>query len=102
MVVFAPPVIGPWLEEVRRVSTRRYGRVRVVLAVDAVHSAPNPARWRRWLLTSSAPLGVARTELEQVGRALSQLRCEVVIIDRVSGRIIGDGVRLSLVRERAA
>lgn len=102
LVVFAPPVMGPWLEEVRRVSTRRYGRVRVVLAVDAVHSAPNPARWRRWLITSSAPLGVARSELEQVGRALSQLRCEVVIIDRVSGRIIGDGVRLSIVRERAA
>jgi hypothetical protein len=33
---------------------------------------------------------------------LSQLRCEVVIIDRVSGRVLGDGVRLSVAQKRAA
>lgn len=102
LVIFAPPAAGPWLDEVRRVSMRRYGRVRVVIAVDAVHSTePEPA-WRKWLLTSKEPLGVARDELQQVGRALSQLRCEVLIVDRVSGRVVGDGVRLAVAGERAA
>jgi hypothetical protein len=102
LVIFAPPVLGPWLDEVRRVSTRRYGRVRVVIAVDAVHSTePEPA-WRKWLLTSRQPRGVARYELQQVGRALGQLRCEVLIVDRVSGRILGDGLRLAVAGKRAA
>jgi hypothetical protein len=30
------------------------------------------------------------------------LRCEVVIIDRVSGRVLGDGIRLAVAHERAA
>ena len=102
LVIFAPPVAGPWLDEVRRVSRRRYGRVRVVIAVDAVHSVDSEPAWRKWLLTSEQPRGVARDELEQVGRALSQLRCEVVIVDRVSGRIVGDGVRFAIAGERAA
>jgi hypothetical protein len=33
---------------------------------------------------------------------LSRLRCEVVIIDRVSGRVLGDGMHLRPARRRAA
>ncbi|UCH29408.1 MAG: DUF58 domain-containing protein, partial [Myxococcales bacterium] len=83
LVVFAPPTMGSWLDETRALSMRRYGRVRVVIGVDAVHEPrPGPA-WRRWLLTPASTVGIARGDLERVGRALSQLRCEVVIIDRV-------------------
>jgi hypothetical protein len=38
LVVFAPPTGGSWLEQMRAVSMRRYGRLRVVIAVDAVVS----------------------------------------------------------------
>jgi hypothetical protein len=94
--------MGSWLDEMRTLSMRRYGRVRVVIAVDAVHEPNEPSTWRRWLLTPTASVGAARAEIERVGRILSQLRCEVVIIDRVSGRVLGDGVRLSVAPLRAA
>ena len=102
LVVFAPPRMGSWVDEVRALSGRRYGRVRVVVGVDAVHDVSLRSTWRRWLLTPKGVYGVARDDLELLGRALSQLRCEVVIIDRVSGRVLGDGVRLSLLERRAA
>lgn len=102
LVVFAPPTTGPWLDELRSVTMRRYGRVRVVIAVDAVHDPQRQPRWRRWLLRPAQALGVAREDLERVGRSLSQLRCEVVIIDRVSGRVLGDGLHVSSAERRAA
>ena len=94
LVVFAPPITGSWLDEMRSLTIRRYGRVRVVIAVDAVHDPDGQPRWRRFLLRPNAVSGVDRADLERVGRALGQLRCEVVIIDRVSGRLLGDGTHL--------
>jgi hypothetical protein len=102
LVVFAPPVMGAWLDEMRSVTSRRYGRVRVVIAVDAVHDPDGQSPWRRWLLTPVGVSGIERGDLERVGRALGQLRCEVVIIDRVSGRVLGDGRHLDSARRRAA
>jgi hypothetical protein len=102
LVVFAPPTGGSWLEQMRAVSMRRYGRLRVVIAVDAVRGAREQPAWRKWFLSPTPSRGVPREQLERVGRALSQLRCEVVIIDRVSGRVLGDGVRLITTQERAA
>ncbi|MGB3049345.1 MAG: DUF58 domain-containing protein, partial [Polyangiales bacterium] len=95
LVVFAPPTIGAWLDEMRSLTMRRYGRVRVVIAVDAVHDPDRQPGWRRVLLRPTQVSGVDRSDLERVGRALGQLRCEVVIIDRVSGRLLGDGTHLS-------
>ncbi len=102
LVVFAPPTTGKWLDEMRALTIRRYGRVRVVIAVDAVHDPDAQSRWRRWVLTPPRSSGVERADLERVGRALGQLRCEVVIIDRVSGRVLGDGRHLDAARRRAA
>jgi hypothetical protein len=102
LVVFAPPTMGGWLEQMRAVAARRHGRVRVVIAVDAVHDPDAQSQWRRWFLTPVAASGVERGDLERVGRALGQLRCEVVIIDRVSGRVLGDGRYLGSARARAA
>ena len=102
LVVFAPPSDGPWVDEVRRATVNRVGRIRVVIAVDAVRDGSAGATWRDWFLEPRAETGTLRSELEHVGRALSKLRCEVVIIDRVSGRILGDGLRLSMPKERAA
>ena len=102
LVVFAPPTMGAWLDEMRSLTMRRYGRVRVVIAVDAVHDSTDQSRWRRWFLTPLGSSGVERGDLERVGRVLGQLRCEVVIIDRVSGRVLGAGGHLDAARRRAA
>jgi hypothetical protein len=102
LVVFAPPTMGPWLDQMRSVAARRHGRVRVVIAVDAVHEADPQPRWRRFFLRPLPVFGVERGDLQRVGRALGQLRCEVVIIDRVSGRVLGDGAHLRAARRDAA
>lgn len=102
LVVFAPPSEGRWVDEVRAASINRVGRIRVVIAVDAVRDTATGASWWNWLLEPRAETGTLRSELERVGRSLSKLRCEVIIIDRVSGRVLGDGLRLSVPRERAA
>ncbi|MGB8224228.1 MAG: DUF58 domain-containing protein, partial [Polyangiales bacterium] len=81
LVLFAPPTMGRWLDEMRSLTARRYGRVRVVIAVDAVHEPRAHSSWRRWLFRPAGSSGVDRSDLERVGRALGQLRCEVVIID---------------------
>ncbi len=94
--------MGPWLDELRALTARRYGRVRVVIAVDAVHDANTQSRWRQWFLRPAEMVGIERGDLERVGRALGQLRCEVVIIDRVSGRVLGDGRHLDAAGRRAA
>lgn len=102
LVVFAPPIEGSWIDELRRASARRHGRVRVVIAVDAVVEPGSTRPWWRWFLTPKGERGIPRAELASVGRALSRLRCEIVMIDRVSGRILGDGVRLAVSKEQAA
>jgi hypothetical protein len=102
LVLFAPPTLGSWVDELRSVTARRYGRMRVVVAVDAVYDSPKQSTWKRWLLMPSGSSGATRADLERVGRALVQLRCEVVIVDRVSGRVLGDGVRAPAVAKRAA
>jgi uncharacterized protein (DUF58 family) len=102
LVLFAPPTMGSWLDEMREVTARRHGRVRVVIAVDAVHDLRAQSPWQRWLFRTAGSSGVNRSELERVGRALGQLRCEVVVIDRVSGRVLGDGRHWDSTRRRAA
>jgi uncharacterized protein (DUF58 family) len=102
LVVFAPPVPGPWLPELIALSRRRAGRVRVVIGIDAMHGEARRARWQRWLLSPVEKDGVTREQLEQVGRMLGQSQCEVVIIDRVSGRILGDASRVTTWTKRAA
>ena len=102
LVVFAPPSPGGWVGEVGAIARRRAGSVRVVVALDALHDSRPRPRWQRWLFSASVVSGVTRAELEYLGRALGQSQCEVIMIDRVSGRILGDASRLSGWVRRAA
>jgi len=102
LVVFAPAWVGPWIAEVGALGRHRAGRVRVVVAIDAVGREAPKSKWRRWLLSPVADAGVTRTELESVGRMLGKLRCEVVVVDRISGRVLGDATRVSTWTQRAA
>lgn len=102
LVVFAAPVQGPWLDEIRAVTQKRSGQVRVVLALDAIHDGPSFSRWRRWLFAPRPVAGASRAELETVSAVLRRLGCEVVLIDRISGRVFGDVTAMTQRPERRA
>ncbi|MGB5809795.1 MAG: DUF58 domain-containing protein [Polyangiales bacterium] len=102
LVVFAPPSTGPWIHELAALARRRVGRIRVVIAIDAVDQSASPKPWRRWFLSPVPSNGVTRAELESIGRALGKLRCEVVIVERSTGRVLGDATRVTSWNQRAA
>ncbi|MFO0713237.1 MAG: DUF58 domain-containing protein [Sandaracinus sp.] len=96
LVLFVPPVPGPWLARALSVVKPRGNRTRVVVATDGVSASPPPARWWRWLVSTPAPTRTTSRELDEVVRAFAALRCEVVVLDRVSGRRLGEVHRRAL------
>ncbi|MDD9933694.1 MAG: DUF58 domain-containing protein [Myxococcales bacterium] len=88
LIVFAPPRPGPWLQRV--VAVARGQRLRVVIAVDGVRTEDAPPWWRRLLSFTGLPEGASGEELEDVVSALSRAGAEVAVIDRGSGRMLGE------------
>jgi hypothetical protein len=99
LVLFVPPEPGPWLARVLGVLARRRG-ARVVVAVDAlapVAGPPSPwARLARWLAVPRAHAGTSAERLEEVLRALAAAHAEVQVLDRVSGRVLGEAQRRAM------
>src|SRR5690606_22039025 len=57
---------------------------------------PKPALWRRVLMLPSSREGTPASELEAVIAALSATRAEVIVLDRKSGRRLGDKHRAAM------
>jgi uncharacterized protein (DUF58 family) len=93
LVIFAPPRPGPWLDRTIAVLRARGKRARVVIGVDGIDSAPPAPWWSRVALRDRRRSGTPIDELDAVLRALAALRVDVVIVDRASGRRIGDAQR---------
>jgi len=93
LVLFVPPVPGPWLDRVVEAARRRPRPPRVVIGVDGlVAHRPRP-RWQR-LLTAEPPRpGVPAAALERVVDALRGAGAEVMVHDRRSGRLLGREAR---------
>ena len=98
LVLFVPPTGGAWLSKLGRLKHRAHA----VIGVDAV--PPDDARpaWRRWLLKEDQDEGLTRAQLDHVIDALRRQQCEVVVLDRVSGRIVTDSRRSIATTLRAA
>jgi hypothetical protein len=90
LVVFAPASPGPWLPRVLAVVRRRPNRVRVVIGVDGLEATPPRAFFRRLLWTTPAPHGSRRSGLQDVLSTLGRERLDVVVLDRVTGRHVGN------------
>jgi hypothetical protein len=96
LVLFVPPVPGPWLARAVAVAQQRGSRTRVVVATDGLDaSRPEPAWWRFFVTSPRRERTLAR-ELDEVVHAFATLRCEVVVLDRVSGRRLGEVHRKAL------
>jgi uncharacterized protein (DUF58 family) len=99
LVLFVPPEPGPWLARVIAVLARRRG-ARVVVAVDAlapVAVPPSPwARLARLLAVPRVQAGTSAERLEEVLRALTAAHAEVQVLDRASGRVLGEAQRRAM------
>lgn len=100
LVLFAPPRPGAWLGRVLAVLRGRAGRARVVIGVDGIDSAPPRAWWQRLIARDAPREGTPIEALDAVLSALAATRCEVVVIDRKSGKRLGSAHR-GAARERA-
>lgn len=96
LVLFVPPLPGAWLGRALAVAKRRGNRTRVVVATDGIDVTPERPRWWRFFVASPPRERTAARELDEVVRAFAALRCEVVVLDRVSGRRLGEVHRKAL------
>lgn len=93
LVVFVPAAPGPWLDRTIAALRPRAGRVRIVVGVDGL-ATPKPRSAIRRLFTEPEPLVASDAEaLEEVLSALAPLRAEVLVLDRRSGRVMGEAHR---------
>jgi hypothetical protein len=97
VIVFAPPEPGAWLSAVTRVAGRR--QLRVVIGVDGVAARVEQPRWLRFFRAESRSAGARAAALDEVMLALGRARVLVTLLDRSSGRMLGEIGRRALFRE---
>lgn len=96
LVLFVPPVPGPWLDRVIAILRHRAHRTRVIVATDGVDAQAEPPRWRRLLARSAERRGTHAEDLDAVVRALAGARVEVLVLDRATGKKLGDAHRAAM------
>ena len=94
LVLFVPPIVGPWLDRVIAIVRQRAHRARVIVATDGVVTPPPPrGRLARLLTSGKETSGTSADDLDAVLRALAGVRVEVLVLDRTTGRKLGDAHR---------
>lgn len=96
LVLFVPSEPGPWLDRVVDLLRRRTGRSKVVVATDALF-VTRPRSWLdRLLFRPPERVGASVEGLDRVTRAIAATRVELVVVDRESGRRLGDAHRRAM------
>jgi hypothetical protein len=98
VIVFAPPEPGAWLDSVTRVASRR--QLRVVIGVDGVVEVERSSRWLALIRSEAPRSGVPNRALEEVMNTLGRARVPVTLLDRTTGRALGELGRRALRLER--
>jgi Protein of unknown function DUF58 len=95
VIVFGPAEPGDWLSAVTRVASRR--QLRVVIGVDGVAEERHSPRWLS-LFQADEPglLGARAAALDEVMNTLGRSRVPVTLLDRQSGRALGELGRRAL------
>jgi hypothetical protein len=93
-VVFVPARPGDWIERVLAAAAPRRGRVDFVVCTDGVVRRPRRAWWRRFTTAARDEIALpgatepsAAADLREVVARLGGGRANVVIVDRVAGRV---------------
>ena len=71
----------------------------MVIGVDGVAERVEQPRWLRFFRTESSAAGARAAALEEVMLSLGRARVLVTLLDRSSGRMLGEIGRRSLFRE---
>jgi uncharacterized protein (DUF58 family) len=89
-VLFVPPALGPAVDAVQRMVSAQGHPVRVVIGVDGLSTLGPAQWWSRLTLKRAAAAQIPLAVLREVLAAYQRLNCDVVVLDRESGRALGD------------
>lgn len=101
LVVFVPASAPAVREQVAALLRGRARPVRVVIGVDGVAGAHPPSWLSRIALQSSGTGAVALQELQESLAFYQRLGCDVVVLDRDSGRTLGSAHLAHVARVQA-
>jgi len=96
VIVFGPAEPGAWLAAVTRVSGRR--QLRVVIGVDGVLDTRPRPRWHSLFRSEEQQLGARAAALDEVMLTLGRARVPITLLDRSTGRVLGELGRRALFR----
>jgi uncharacterized protein (DUF58 family) len=100
LVLFVPAAEGPWVEQLGGVLSKQKRNARVVIGVDGI--TQQETSW--WSTVALLPRSSARVPLATLRSLMAAYRrhgADVVVLDRESGRVLGEA-HLARVRQVAA
>jgi hypothetical protein len=95
-ILFVPPRPGDWIARVAIEARARPSRTRIVIGTDGIAGEASVPMWRRVLMIGKPVEGTPARDLEEVITAMSQTRAEVIVVDRKSGKRLGERHRAGL------
>ncbi|HKU40921.1 MAG TPA: DUF58 domain-containing protein [Polyangiales bacterium] len=98
VLVFGPPRPGGWLSAVIRAASRR--QLRTVIAVDGVADTSTRPLWARLIARAAPSTGTDAEALDEVLGTLARARIPVILLDRTTGRPLGERARRALTQAR--
>jgi uncharacterized protein (DUF58 family) len=90
LVLFVPPSLGAVGERVRLALSRRRGPMRVVIGVDGVNLRERSSWLERVVFVPTSTRRTAQSALRETMAFYQRLGAAVVVVDRESGRLLGD------------
>jgi hypothetical protein len=90
LVVFVPPELGSAVDRVGEVVRMRARPVRVVIGIDGILSGGPRSAWQRVAFQREPEARVSMPALRDVIAAYRRFGCDVVVLDRDSGRVLGE------------
>jgi uncharacterized protein (DUF58 family) len=90
LVLFVPAEHGPWVERIATVLQKQARSARIVIGVDGITQRSGASWLERVALSPQASTQIALAELRALIAAYRRAGSEVVVLDRESGRVLGD------------
>jgi uncharacterized protein (DUF58 family) len=90
LVLFVPATQGPWVERIATLLQKQARSARVVIGVDGITQRQGASWLERLTLAPRVSTQIQLAELRALITSYKRAGCEVVVLDRESGRLLGD------------